>query len=181
LLQFLSKNSVVDVRPIIQRIVKNNEINYNIVNKIINTKNIFQMELKDSISNSRDKIITDNYRKGIYPEEYSIKVYNTKDKKIFNPINQKINHNQSSNLSNYISNNQKILKNIFVNSHEKHFFIKKLNKNNNSNLSRGRSENRKISNDKKYLFNENEPKNNYTEIDLKTNFNLPENYIIKAI
>ena len=180
LLQFLSKNNVVDVRPIIQRIVKNNEINYNLVNKIINYKNIFQMKLKDSISNSRDKIITDNYRKGIYPEEYSIKAYNSKDKKIFNPINQKLKTNQSTNLSNYISNNQKILKNIFVNSHEKQFFIKKLNKNNNSNLSRGRSENRKISTDKNYLFNENEPKNNYTDIEIKTNFNLPENYIINA-
>ena len=181
LLQFLSKNNVVDVRPIIQRIVKNNEINYNIVNKIINYKNdILQMKMKDTFNNSRDKIITDNYRKGIFPEECNIKAYNTKDKKIFNPINQKLNNNQSSNLSNYISNNQKLLNNIFVNSHEKQIFIKKLNKNNNLNLSRGRSENRKTNTDKNYLFNENEPKNNYTEIEIKTNFNLPDNYIIKA-
>ena len=181
LLQFLSKNNVADVRPIIQRIVKNNEINYNIVNKLINYKNDnLNMKMKDTISNSRDKIITDNYRKGIYPEEYNIKAYNIKDKKIFNPNNQKLNNNQSTNLSNYISNNQKILNNIFVNSHEKQFLIKKQNKNSNSKLSRGRSENRKINTEQNYLFNENEPKNNYTEIDLKTNFNLPENYIIKA-
>lgn len=184
LLQFLSKNNVVDVRPIIQRIVKNNEINYNIVNKLINHKNdILNMKMKDTISNSRDKIITDNYRKGIYPEEYSIKAYNEKDKKIFNQINKKINNNQLnnvSNLSNYISNNQKILNNIFVNSHEKQFLIKKINKNSNSKISRGRSEIRKINTDKNYLFYENEPKNNYTEVDIKTNFNLPDNYIIKA-
>jgi len=180
LLQFLSKNSVVDVRPIIQRIVKNNEINYNIVNKIINYKNnILSMKMKDTISNSRDKIITDNYRKGIFPEDYSIKSYNAKDKKIFSPINQKLNNYQLSNLSNYISNNQKLLNNIFVNSHEKQFFIKKLNKDNNFKMSRGISENRKIITDKNYLFNENEPKNNYTEIDIQRNFNLPDNYIIK--
>ena len=181
LLQFLSKNNIVDVRPIIQRIVRNNEIDYNIVNKIINNKNdILHMKMKDTISNSRDKIISDNYRKGKFPEEYCIKAYNTKDKKIVNPINQKINNNHLSNLSSYISNNQKILNNIFVNRHEKQFFIKKLNKNSNSEIFRERSENRKINTGKNNLFNENEPKNNYTEIEIKTHFNLPDNYIIKA-
>ena len=180
LLQFLSKNNVTDVRPIIQRIVKNNEINYNIVNKIINyKKESLPMKLKDTISNSRDKININNYKKKIYPEEYSIQAYNIKDKKIFNPINQKLNNNQFNNLSNYISNNQKILNNIFVNNHEKQFFIKKLSKNN-SKTPRGRSVIRKINTDKNYLFNENEPKNNYTEFDIKTNFNLPDNYIIKT-
>ena len=130
LLQFLSKNNIVDVRPIIRRIVRNNEIDYNIVNKIINNKNdILHMKMKDTISNSRDKIISDNYRKGKFPEEYCIKAYNTKDKKFVNPINQKINNNHLSNLSSYISNNQKILNNIFVNRHEKQFFIKKQNSN----------------------------------------------------
>ena len=176
LLQFLSKKNISDVRPIINRIVNNNFINYDEVNKIINNKNstIYLYE-KDNINNSNDKIHFDSNLGRVIQNKYMIKSSNKSNKKTFNLMKQKYNININNNyLNNCINNNKKLLKNFLFKKKEYESLIKK-KKSLSSNYTRTNSEKRyynKIS-----FYDEKEQKNN-TVINKNFNFNLPESYLI---
>ena len=170
LLQYLSKNSISDVRPIIKRIVKNNKINYDETNKIINDKNksyIYSYFSKEKEKNNNDE---DNNKKTSYKEIFQKideKIQNENNKNTFKK--QEYSDSEIYHLNNSISNNQKILKNMSVNK-EHQMFIKKLR--NINNLShRGKSENLKPK--KIELFLEKEEKNNDLN-DKETKLNLSE-------
>ena len=155
LLQYLSKDNIYDVKPIIKKIVKNNEINYDEINKLIISSN--------SKSNNLTKINNCN----------DIKIKN-KVKYIKNTLDQKlesmINNIKSSNLNNPIPK-EKIVKNIFINK-DNDLFIKTLNIINKTNY-RGKSENKKSTN---FNFEKYMQKDN--DIIKKRNNNLSERYLV---
>ena len=154
LLQFLSKKNISDVRPIIQKIVKSNEINYDIVNKLINFS-----KSKKSIEKKKEN------KKGM-------KIINKKDKKLINSLNQKLELNKINNKYNYlISNKEKNIKDIYINDHHE-FFIKKLKSQKKQN-NRGNSENQKNIN----TIDFDESKENINLIK-KRNYNLFKKYFI---
>ena len=172
ILQYLSRNSISDVRPFIKRIVKNNKINYDEANKIINNQNknynysYFSKEKEKNNNDDKSKI---HSYKEIYHKN-DVKIPNRNDKNTY----KKLEYSDSDiyHLNNSVSNNKKILKNISVNK-EHIMFIKKL-RNINSNC-RGKSENLKPK--KIELFLENEEKN--TDLsDKKRKLNLSEKYLL---
>ena len=155
-LQFLSQNIVSDVRGIIKKVVNNNSINYNEINKLI-------IPSKSNMSKKNNS-------------ENKIKVVYKNDKKIFDPLYQKLELNdiKLNQLNDSIYNSKKLLNNIFINK-EHEFFINKLKAINKANH-RGKSTNQKTINFIDYP--EYEPKNNTLG---RKNYNLPERYnIIKT-
>ena len=146
LLQYLSKTEISDVRPIIKKVVINNKINYNEINKLINYKNkisnIFFKLNENNITNRKENQIYKNIN-----YKNRVKIINKNINKSINSINNKLKLNDLNkyNVSNnYISNSQKILKNICI-TKENELSSKKL-KTINSINHRGKSENIKNSN-----------------------------------
>ena len=167
ILQYLSRNDISDVRPIIKRIVKNNNINYDEVNKIMNLHNC-NYTLKDNErkkSNNND--INKKSNKEIY-EKCDVKIPKN-DKSIYKKL--EYNNHEICYFNNSISNNQNILKNIFVNR-EHQMFIKKLK---HAHKNRGKSENQKP---KKVDVFEEKEENSNTLFNQSKIFNLSEKYLI---
>ena len=154
-LQFISQNIVSDVRGIIKKIVKNNSINYNEINKIIIPSN----------SNINKKNNSEN----------KIKVVYKNDKKKLDSLYQKIELNDNiklNKLNDSICNNKKILNNVFINK-ENDLFINKLNTIKKLNYI-GKSESQKTFNFIDYP----EYEQNDNKILGRKNYNLPEKYKI---
>ena len=181
LLQYLSRKNITDVRPIIKRIVKNNIINYDEVNKIINYNNkiinlnyITKEKEEPKINNSNNDIykISKNLSlKGI-SQKYNVENNNQNDNtnnntKIQNNDNSKYHINKSFN------NINNILKETSFNKNQ--MFIKRIR-------------NLKLNNCKKYFenpksrsFQDNEDNNNNNNNNNKTihsrNIRLSHNFM----
>ena len=166
LLQYISQKNIFDVRPIIKKVVINNKINYDEINKLINYKN------KETIDNNEDKK-SDIKENKIYKN----KVINSLYKKLESFNDNNTNNNNDSYYLNYmpITNNQKILKNIYINRGQQ-LFIKKLkNISENENKYREKSENQKSKSFN--CFQEKDQKDNNL-INKIRNYNLSEKYLI---
>ena len=154
LLQYLSKSEISDVRPIIKKVVINNKINYNEINKLINYKNkianiFFKLNDNNIINRKENQIYKNiNYRK-------RIKIINKNINRSINSINNKLKLNDLNkynvNNNSNIYNSQKILKSISINK-DNELSSKKL-KTINTNNHRGKSENRKNSNENTLIRN----------------------------
>ena len=163
ILQYLSDKDVSDVRPIIKRIVKNQIINYDEVNKIINKNNNDYYIKKERQSYNDEKLnkeVNENY----------IEKIPKKRNKIYKKL--EYNNNEIYYFNNSISNNQNIIKNIFVNR-ENQIFIKNL-RNINKKNNRGKSEDNRT---KKNNLQDNEERS-ITTFNKSKNLNISEKNII---
>ena len=103
-LKFLSKEHIKDIRPILEKVKRNNEINYHIFDKIIeNSKKI------EDNNNNKEKKIYERINKGNNEEDIGKDNYtennlmiNSEDK------NKEINNEYKNNLSNKKDNNKDI-------------------------------------------------------------------------
>ena len=136
-LQFLSKEDIKDIRPILSKVKRNNEINYRIFNRIIekykenednnNNKKIINEEINKE--NNKDIIKEDNFIKSNYKIniEDKNKDNNNEKKNNENEIINKKDNNEEIDIINQMNINNNIINNITkdVNSSEKNNSEKK--------------------------------------------------------
>ena len=165
ILQYLSLKNISDVRPIIKKIVNNNSINYDEVNKIMNKINNIRKEKEKNSNDNINKKINKEINENIDGKTITIK------SKIFKKLEYK--DNDIYYYNNSISSNQNILKNIFVNRENQRFIknLRNINKKNN----RGKSEDHKLK--KKFFFQDSEERT-ISSINKIKNLNLSEKYLI---
>ena len=175
LLQYISQRSIFDVRPIIKKVAINNIINYDEINKIINYKNTIYIDSsneKDNIDTNEDKHINIKENK-----PYKTKIINSLYQKLEsynNDINKNNKNNDSYYLNNsHISNNQKILKNIYIHKGNE-LFIQKLKNINEEKF----GEKHEMQKSKSFnYFKEKDLKNNML-INKIRRYNLSEKYLL---
>ena len=142
LLQYLSKSKIYDVRPIIKRIVKNNVINYDEANKIINYNNkiinfdFISREKETEKKYNKNEVFTISKNKSL--KDINPKFYVEKNNQNDFTINKKLKNNDNGKYykNDSINDNRNSLKEIYLNNGNQMFINKirniKLNNNRNN-------------------------------------------------